>query len=112
LDERGGVGSRLGYSKFNGHVVHGDDRPALFNWPTGNALLTQCGANLYANASTTPIHTFTTTARVGMVEFLGPVYIIHPVDGLFSYNGTTFSAGRRTVKGNTIAVPEQALVVR
>jgi hypothetical protein len=109
LDERGGVGSRLGYGKFNGSSFTATPPQALFNWPTGNALLTQCGANLYANASTTSIHTFTTTDRVGMVEFLGPVYIIHPVDGLFTYNGTTFTLVSAAVKGNTIAAFQNKL---
>jgi hypothetical protein len=109
LDERGGVASRLGYVQFNPTPFAAAKAQHLFNWPTGNALLTQCGASLYANASTIPIHTFTTTDRVGMVEFFGPVYIIHPVDGLFTYNGASFTLVDATVKGNTIALFQNKL---
>src|SRR5450759_907364 len=81
-NERGGVECRLGYAKYNS----GDNTPYqaalvsyIYIWAKTGDKLVQCGAKLYKNTSTTSFKTFTSTARCAMADFLGKVYIIHPV---------------------------------
>lgn len=94
LDERGGVGKRLGFEKWNTTAfgVAGDLVKLLFFWEAGQALITQAGASLYKEQGGTAFKTFTTAARVGLADFQGRLYMIHPVDGLFHYDGTTVTA--------------------
>jgi hypothetical protein len=114
LDERGGVQKRLGYQKYNGALYDG---AALvknaFYWPTGQNLVTQCGAKLYLDTSVTTFHTFTTSARVGMCDFAGKLWIVHPIDGLFQSDGTL--AGTTAVagspKGSAVCAWQNRLIV-
>jgi hypothetical protein len=59
-------------------------------------MLGQIGANLYTSDGggvwTGPIKTFSTNDRVAACNFLKKAVIVHPVDGVFTYNGSTFSA--------------------
>ena len=111
-NERGGVECRLGYTKYNS----GANTPYqaalvnyLYHWPTGGNKLVQCGAKLYKDTSTTAFKTFTSTARCAMADFLGKVYIIHPIDGMFTYDGTTVTAVAAGPKGTTLCVWQNIL---
>lgn len=97
MDERGAVGKRLGYEKQNPDPYGGGFVKNEFYWESGQVLITQAGAKLYKSNSTTEFKTFTTSARCGFADFLvsGPanrLYFIHPIDGLFHYDGTTVTA--------------------
>ena len=102
LDERGGAGKRLGYSKYNGSIFQAALVTNTFYWPSGQNEITQCGAKLYKDTSTTEFKTFTTTERCGMCDFKGLLIFIHPTDGLFKYDGTTVTAIAAGPKGSTI----------
>ena len=92
LDERGGVGKRLGYEKSNSTAFGGGIVKNVFFWEAGGNKITQAGASLYKDNDTAAFKTFTTAARCGMADFLGKLYMIHPVDGLFTYDGATVAA--------------------
>lgn len=92
LDERGGVGKRLGYEKSNPAAFGGGLVSTMFFWESGGSKITQAGASLYKDNGAVAFKTFTTAARCGMADFLGLLYIIHPADGMFTYDGTTVVA--------------------
>lgn len=97
MDERGAVGKRLGYEKQNPSAYGGGLAKNEFYWESGQVLITQAGAKLYKDNSTTEFKTFTTSARCGFADFLIPgpanvLYFIHPIDGVFYYDGTTVTA--------------------
>jgi hypothetical protein len=115
LDERGGVVKRLGLAKAgdNGAIV---TTPLLLYFSRVlNRLLMQCGTGLYVSTDggvnwSAAIANFSTAARVGICDFQGVAVIIHPVDGVFTYNGSAVSARvANSPVGNTIAVWENAL---
>jgi hypothetical protein len=115
LDERGGVLKRLGLAKVgdNGSVV---TTPLILYYSRViGRLLLQCGTGLYASSDggatwSAALKTFSTASRVGICDFQGKAVIIHPVDGVFTYDGTTFSAAiANGPKGNTLAVWENAI---
>lgn len=66
----------------------------IFLWQQDNGtkiLLAQCNTDLYKWTGTawSSIKTFTTNAKVSMVSgMLAKMYILHPIDGLFSWDGT------------------------
>lgn len=103
LDEHGGVSSRLGYSKFNGTPFAAAKVSNVFYWEGQGAIVTQCGASLYLNASLVSFKTFTTSARCGMAEFGGKLCIIHPVDGFFTYDTVVVTAIATGPKGDSLA---------
>ena len=103
LDERGGIAKRLGYSKYNGSIFQAALVTNTFYWTTGQNQITQCGAKLYKDTSTTEFKTFTTTERCGFADFTGLLYFIHPTDGLFTYDGATVTARAAGPKGTTLA---------
>jgi hypothetical protein len=116
LDERGGISSRLGHSKWNITPFAAGLIQYLFYWgPSAYGALghsyVQIGASLYQNTSTTPIHTFTTAARCAMADFAGKLCITHPVDGFFTWDTTTFTAVATGPKGNSMAVWQNKLWV-
>ena len=93
FDERGGVGSRLGFAKYNSSVYGGGTVQNEHWSTTAAALIVQAGASLYKGTSTVANKTFTTSARVGFADFAGKLCVIHPIDGLFtSTDGVTFTA--------------------
>lgn len=92
MDERGGVSKRLGYEKSNSSAFAGGTVKNVFFCESLGVKITQAGAKLYKDNGTGEFKTFTTAARCGMVDFLGKLYFIHPVDGLFHYDGTTVTA--------------------
>ena len=95
LDERGGVAARLGYAKYNATAfgAAGDKTKKLFYWGTLRLHFTQAGASIYKDTGAGAVKTFTTAARVDFADLAGTLYVIHPIDGLFSStDGTTFTA--------------------
>lgn len=57
------------------------------------------------------VATFTTTARCAMVEFNGKLVAVHPIDGVFDYDGTTWTLRAAGVRGDTIEVWENKVWV-
>lgn len=109
LDERGGISKRLGYVKYNGSAFGASLVNNAFYWPSGQNLITQAGATLYKDTNTTAFNTFSTAARVGFADFTGKLYIIHPIDGLFSYDGATVTAVAAGPKGSTLCAWQNKL---
>lgn len=114
FDERGGAGSRLGYTKYNGSAFGVSVPVKNVYWsPMLGTTITQAGADLYKGTSTTSVKTFTTNGRVGFAEMAGKVVVGHPVDGLFtSTDGTTWNAvvaANRPTKMDALAVWQNKL---
>lgn len=103
LDERGYLMKRLGYENRFVSALGTGKVSNLFYWATQNKLVSQIGASLHVD-NAAAFKTFTTSDRCGMVEFLGNLFITHPVDGSFTYDGTTVSAVASGPKGDTAAV--------
>lgn len=92
-DERGGVQSRLGYTKHNSTPFSGGVVSNAFYSGILDDLVTQAGASLYLGTTNTARKTFTTSARAVFADFNGKVYAGHPVDGLFhTTDGITWTA--------------------
>lgn len=111
FDERGGVGARVGFKKYNGTPYAAALVKVGFAWDTAALKVAQCGASIYVGTSTTPIVTFSTSARVDFADFLGSLYIIHPVDGLYKSDGTSGGTARvlGAPKGSTLAAWQNQL---
>lgn len=106
LDERGGVQKRLGHAKKN-PVAYATTYPPQneFEWKHGAAVFTQCGPDIFKDDTVASMHTFSTAARCGFVEFASSVYAIHPVDGLYaSTDGITWTHVTGSPAGATLAV--------
>jgi hypothetical protein len=92
FDERGGVGSRLGYVKRNGLVYPGGLVQNIYYSGLLQSEVVQAGAVLYLGTSTTACKTFTTADRVGFADFGSRLCVIHPVDGVWtSTDGITYT---------------------
>ena len=90
FDERGGVGSRLGYAKYNGTPFSGSALVvAGYAWDSAHNILTQCGTGIYLNSLTSPLQTFSTADPVSFADFAGSTYMLHPVDGVFALDDMT-----------------------
>src|SRR5215831_13460896 len=109
LDERGGMAKRLGYVKSNPTPYQSALVSNEYYWPSGQNKITQCGAKLYKDDSTTEFKTFTTSERCGMCDFKGLLIFIHPTDGLFKYDGATVTALAAGPKGSTITAWQNIL---
>lgn len=111
LDERGGLVKRLGW-EFTSSSISGASAEvqAIFYSKALDRLIVQSGTKLFASTDGgatwgAAIHTFSTSARVDMVDFLGKVVVIHPVDTAFHWDGTTWTGPiANSPKGNTITV--------
>ena len=106
LDQRGGVEKRLGYAKdgamsaFAANCVN-----SFYSWVLGQ-IVVQEGVNVRKRTgagSFSSVKAFSTAARVTFCDFHGKMMMLHPVDGLFSYDGTTVSARLGTHVGVDIA---------
>ncbi len=60
----------------------------LFAWNSRGWLISQEGPRMHKDNGAA-FHTWSTSARVGMCEYLGNLIMIHPVDGVRMYDGTT-----------------------
>lgn len=113
LDERGGAQKRLGYQKWNGSVYDsGTLVKNAYYWPSATTLLVQVGAKLYKDTSASSTHTFTTADRVSFADFAGKVWVVHPVDGLYSSSdGSTWTAVSGSPKGSTMISWQNRLII-
>jgi hypothetical protein len=103
LDERGGISKRLGYAKNNPTPFNASKVSNVYYWASGQNKISQSGTGLFKDDSTVAFKTFTTSARCGLADFQGKLYIIHPVDGMFSYDGATVTTVLAGPKGSTLA---------
>lgn len=93
FDERGGVVKRLGYIKLNDTPVASAPK-RVFYWASGGTTIVQVGSTLYKTLdfiTFSSLKVFSTSARVGMCDFQNYLIVVHPVDGAFTYDGTTFA---------------------
>lgn len=88
IDERGALIKRLGYERRYGSAVGTGRVSNLFSWNSRGFLIAQIGTGMHKDGGAA-FHTWSTSARVGMCEFLGNLIMIHPVDGVRMYDGTT-----------------------
>src|SRR6266498_3837304 len=110
LDERGGASKRLGFAKYNSIRYDPVNLVSnVFYWQTGQNLIVQCNGRLYKDTSTADFKTFTTSARCGFADFAGKLCIIHPIDGFFTYDGTTVTSIATGPRGSTLAVWQNKL---
>lgn len=110
LDERGAVRKRTGQVKYNPTPFAGNLVTNTFYWAAGQNQITQCGTGLFKDTSTTAFKFLSTTARCGMADFQGKLYVTHPVDGLFSYDGSTVAAIAGAPKGTMLAAAQNRLI--
>lgn len=107
LDQRGGLVKRLGYTKDGSMSAFAADCANLFYSQVLGQLVVQEGVNVRkrtAAGTFSLVKAFSTSARVTFADFVttGPasrLFMLHPVDGLFSYDGATVSGPHGTVKG-------------
>lgn len=90
IDERGSAQKRLGYERRYSTAVSAALVSNLFYWQSRGFVVSQIGTTMHINNGAA-FHTWSTSDRVGMCEFLGNLIMIHPVDGVRSYNGTAIS---------------------
>lgn len=80
----------------------------LFYWATRDQIVSQQGRQMVLETGD-PFHTWTTSARCGMTEFLGNLLMIHPVDGLKMWDGATVTTPTNAPIGNTCATWQNKL---
>lgn len=119
IDESGGIAKRLGYVQQSAAPYNASLVKNVFYWQGSTKnLFVQSGATVYkwTPAVTTVIHTFTTSARLGFADFAGKLCIIHPVDGLITYDGaataltpgpagSSLAVWQNKLFANTLATP-------
>lgn len=88
IDERGTPMKRLGYERRYASAVGSGKVTNLFEWQSRGFIIAQIGTGMHKDGAAS-FHTWSTNARVGMCEFLGNLIMIHPVDGVRMYDGTT-----------------------
>lgn len=112
LDKKGGLVKRLGLTRLNAgdQISNANNVQNLFYSQALDRMIAQVDADVFVSADGgvtwgTSIKNFSTSARVGFVDFLGKLIMIHPVDRVFHYDGTTVSAVvANSPPGNAIAV--------
>lgn len=93
FDERGGVSSRLGFTKDNSTVFSAGLVINQFWSQLLNAKITQAGKSLYLGTTNTARQTFSTSEIVTFCELNSVVVACHPTDGLYtSADGVTWTA--------------------
>lgn len=88
LDERGGAEKRLGLTNDGGAGAQGADLVGGYYSNVLGGVVFQTGTDVKlrtAAGTYSTLKTFSTSARVGMVDFHQKFLMLHPVDGLFSY---------------------------
>lgn len=103
LDERGSISKRLGMTKYNSSAFGASLTTCGDYWESGQNQITQAGTGLYKDTSNVAFKTFTTSATCAMCDFKGLLIFVHPIDGMFKYDGTTVTAIGAGPKGNAIA---------
>lgn len=113
LAEHGGLVMRLGLQRVNGSALAG----VLTNLYYSKVLALyffQVGATLYRTTdfgSASSVATLSTGGRLAFVDFLNKMVAVHPVDGVFTYDGTTWTNTTATVKGTCAAVWQNKVFV-
>jgi hypothetical protein len=107
LDERGGIVKRLGRSKLNtGGALPGTPSNVFF-WKSAGVTIFQIGTTVYKTSNLfgawSSIATLTTTERMAFTDFNGKLVGVHPTDGVFTYDGTTWTLATAAVRGTCIA---------
>lgn len=107
LDERGGVVKRLGRTRLNaGGALPGTPQQAFF-WKSAGVEIFQVGATIYKTpdnyASWSSIATLSTSDRMAFCDFNGKLVGVHVQDGVFVYDGATWTLATAAVKGSCIA---------
>lgn len=107
LDERGGVVKRLGRVKKNtGGSLPGIPSNVFF-WKSALITIFQIGTTIYKTtddfASWSSIATLSTSDRMAFCDFNGQLVGVHVADGVFTYDGTTWTLATAAVKGSCIA---------
>lgn len=103
IDERGALMKRLGYERRFAAAVGSGKVSNMFDWKTRGFLVEQIGAGMHVNNGAAFL-TWSTTARCGMCEFNGDLVLIHPVDGVRVYDGTTVTGPfANSPLGDTVA---------
>lgn len=100
IDERGGIQKRLGYINRFTNAVGTGLVSNLFFWDSQNKLVQQIGTGMHLDDAAA-FHTWSTSARVGMCEFLGNLVMIHPVDGMKVYDGASVTTPTNAPVGST-----------
>lgn len=90
IDERGSATKRLGYERRFSTALGASLVNNLFNWRSRGYVVTQEGPRMHINDGAA-FHTWTTSDRCGMTEFLGNLVMIHPVDGVRVYDGSVIT---------------------
>lgn len=88
IDERGAAMKRLGYERRFSTAIGASLVNNIFEWKSRGYIVTQEGPRVHVNDSAAFL-TWSTSDRCGMCEFLGDLVLIHPVDGVRRYDGTT-----------------------
>src|SRR5262245_7259255 len=115
LDERGGVVKRLGLTRINSAQLNSLGNIQSLHYSAAlDKILAQIGAQMFASSdgglTWTSLGTWASTARCHMVDFLGKVIVIHPVDGVRTWDGTTVTSKLgNSPNGTCIAVWQNAL---
>jgi hypothetical protein len=109
IDERGGAQKRLGYirrfEQFGSGLVSN-----LYFWGTRGLLVSQIGTGMHVNNGIA-FHSWSTPDRCGMTEFGGNLVMIHPVDGLVIYDGSSVIHTNTARRGDTLATWQNRLWV-
>jgi hypothetical protein len=114
FDERGGVGSRLGYIKDNATAFSGGLVKNQYWSSLLGQKISQAGASLYLGTTNTVRKTFTTSELATFAETNSLVVACHPTDGLFtSPDGITWTAvaDPDAPKGTCVAVWQNKVYV-
>lgn len=105
LDERGGAVKRLGLAQVG--TATPDVASTIFWCPALQTTFLQCANQLYKTTTFTtftPVGSgFSSSKRCAMCEFLSELVVVHPDDGVFTYDGTTLTNRSTVVKGHAIA---------
>lgn len=88
IDERGSATKRLGYERRFSTAIGVSLVSNVFEWRSRGFIVVQEGPRVHINNSAAFL-TWSTSDRCGMCEFLGNLVLIHPVDGVRMYDGTS-----------------------
>lgn len=103
IDERGGVEKRLGHERRFASAVGTGLVSNVFWWGSRGLLVSQIGTGMHVTNGAAFLN-WSTSARCGMTEFAGNLVMVHPVDGVRVYDGTTVTGPfTNSPKGNAIA---------
>ncbi len=106
LDETGAAILRLGLSRLNDSAFAGAAK-SLYYSVALDRFFFQVADTLYKTSDWTSfatVATFTSDDRAGMVDFVGDLVVAHPVDGIYTYDGSSWTLATSAVTGGVIAI--------